>query len=191
MVDFPRHPVASQRDQRVFGGIMKHKGGFLLAAVLLAGSTAAVVAQNGQEFKEPTGLYKLTLIGDWKSVSYNDAVGRPKTEFVYRDRSEGLLKINRETLPGALSDFVRQEEENLKIYRSGFEGSASEQFGGGTLDGIRLSFFSTEGNRKMANTYYYLQDKNAVWVLRFTGKRGALDAVRNLTDQMARSFKTP
>lgn len=169
---------------------MKYKGVFLLAAVLLGGSAAAVVAQNGQEFKEPAGQYTLTLIGDWKSVSYNDAVGRPKTEFVYRDRSEGLLKINRETLPGALSDFVRQEEENLKIYRSGFEGSASEQFGGGALNGIRLSFFSTEGNRKMANTYYYLQDKNAVWVLRFTGKRGALDTVRNLTDQMARSFKT-
>ena len=169
---------------------MKYKDVFLLAAVLLGGSAAAVVAQNGQEFKEPAGQYTLTLIGDWKSVSYNDAVGRPKTEFVYRDRSEGLLKINRETLPGALSDFVRQEEENLKIYRSGFEGSASEQFGGGALNGIRLSFFSTEGNRKMANTYYYLQDKNAVWVLRFTGKRGALDTVRNLTDQMARSFKT-
>jgi hypothetical protein len=169
---------------------MKHKGGLLLAALLLAGNTSAVVAQNGQEFKEPAGQYKLMLSGDWKAVSYNDAVGRPKTEFVYRDRREGLLKISRETLPGALSDFVRQEEENLKIYRSGFEGSASEQFGGGSLNGIRLSFFSTEGNRKMANTYYYLQDKSAVWVLRFTGKRGALDTVRNLTDQMARSFTT-
>jgi hypothetical protein len=108
---------------------------------------------------------------------------------VYRDRSEGLLKITRETLPGALSDFVRQEEENLKIYRAGFEGSASEPFGGGSLSGIRLSFFSTEGNRKMANTFYYLQDKNAVWVLRFTGKRGSLDTVRNLTDQIARSCR--
>ncbi len=169
---------------------MKYKVGFLVTLVLLAGHGSAAVAQNGQEFKDPAGQYKLTLIGDWKAVSYNDAVGRPKTEFVYRDRSEGLLKITRETLPGALSDFVRQEEENLKIYRSGFEGSASEPFGGGALIGIRLSFFSTEGNRKMANTYYYLQDKNAVWVLRFTGKRGALDTARNLTDQMARSIKT-
>jgi hypothetical protein len=37
----------------------------------------------------------------------------------------------------------------------------------------------------------YLQDKNAVWVLRFTGKRGSLDTVRNLTDQIARSFRAP
>jgi hypothetical protein len=100
------------------------------------------------------------------------------------------LKITRETLPGALTDAVRQDEENLKIYRAGFERSSSEQFGGGAMNGIRLSFFSTEGNRKMANTYYYLQDKNAMWVLRFSGKRGSLDTVRNITDQVARSFRT-
>lgn len=168
---------------------MKYTRLLLVAVVLSAVLASAVAAQNGQEFTDPAGQYKLTLIGDWRAVSYNDAVGRQKTEFVYRDRSEGLLKITRETLPGALSDFVRQEEENLKIYRSGFEGSASEPFGGGALGGIRLSFFSTEGNRKMANTFYYLQDKNAVWVLRFTGKRGSLDRVRNLTDQIARSFR--
>ena len=61
---------------------MKHKGGFLLAALLLAGNTSAVVAQNGQEFKEPAGQYNLMLIGDWKAVSYNDAVGRPKTDLL-------------------------------------------------------------------------------------------------------------
>src|SRR5204862_6867976 len=117
-------------------------------------------------------------------------VGRQKTEFVYRDRSEGLLKVTREPLAGALTDAVRQDEESLKIYRSGYEGSLSEEFGGGAMTGIRLALFSTEGSRKMANTYYYLQDKNAMWVLRFTGRRGALDTVRNLTDQIARSFKT-
>jgi hypothetical protein len=167
---------------------MKQTGLLFMALALLA-TAPAVLAQNGQEFIDPSGQYKLTLISDWRAVSYNDAVGRPKTEFVYRDRSEGLLKISRETLSGSLTDAVRQEEENMKIYRSGFDGSSSEVFGGGSLSGIRLSFFSTEGNRKMANTFYYLQVKNAVWVLRFTGKRGSLDAVRNLTDQISRSFR--
>jgi hypothetical protein len=168
---------------------MRYRGFLLMTAVLCAAMAPALAAQSGQEFTDSSGQYKLTLIGDWRPVSYNDAVGRAKTEFVYRDRSEGLLKISRETLPGALSDFVRQEEENLKIYRSGFEGSVKEPFGGGALGGIRLSFFTTEGNRKMANTFYYLQDKNAVWVLRCSGKRGSLDAIRNLTDQLARSFR--
>lgn len=167
---------------------MKHTKVTLLAIVLVIG-LVPVAAQNGQEFTDPAGQYKLTLIGDWRAVTYNDAVGRQKTEFVYRDRAEGLLKITREALNGSLGDAVRQEEENLKIYRSGFEGAAREPFGGGALNGIRLSFFSTEGNRKMANTFYYLQDKNSMWVLRFSGKRGALDTVRNLTDQIARSFR--
>jgi hypothetical protein len=169
---------------------MKYTRLSLLTIVLLAGLPSAIGAQNGQEFTDPAGQYRLTLIGDWRAVSYNDAVGRRKTEFVYRDRAEGLLKITRETLSGALADAVRQEEENLKIYRSGFEGAAREPFGGGALSGIRFSFFCTEGNRKMANTYYFLQDKNAMWVLRFSGRRGSLDTVRNLTDQIARSFRT-
>jgi hypothetical protein len=167
---------------------MKHRRALTITLVLSVFS-ASVAGQNSQEFTDPAGLYKLTLIGDWRAVSYNDAVGRQKTEFVYRDRADGLLKITREPLGGSLPDAVRQEEENLKIYRSGFEGAASEPFGGGVLSGIRLSFFSTEGNRKMANTFYYLQDKNAMWVLRFSGRRGSLDTIRNLTDQIARSFK--
>lgn len=168
---------------------MKYSRLSLMTLVLVAGLPLAIGAQNGQDFTDPAGQYKLTLIGDWRAVSYSDAVGRQKTEFVYRDRAEGLLKITRETLSGTLADAVRQEEENLKIYRSGFEGAAREPFGGGALNGIRFSFFSTEGNRKMANTHYYLQDKNAMWVLRFSGKRGSLDTVRNLTDQIARSFR--
>ena len=96
---------------------------FVFTGLVLIALCAAAEAQSGSEFTDPAGRYKLSLIGDWRAVSYNDAVGRPKTEFVYRDRSEGLLKISRETLSGSLADAVRQEEENLKIYRSGFEGS--------------------------------------------------------------------
>jgi hypothetical protein len=169
---------------------MKHTSRLFLGLFLTAAFASAVQAQSGAEFTDPAGRYKLSLIGDWRAVSYNDAVGRQKTEFVYRDRSEGLLKITREPLSGSLADAVRQEEENLKIYRSGFEGAAREPFGGGALNGVRLSFFSTEGNRKIANTFYYLQDKNAMWVLRFSGKRGSLDTGRNLTDQIARSFRS-
>ncbi|HKP85044.1 MAG TPA: hypothetical protein VJZ26_03035 [Blastocatellia bacterium] len=164
--------------------------GLLFMTVLLVCATSAIsVAQSGQEYEDPSGKFKLVLQGDWKAVSYNDAVGRQKTEFVYRDRSEGLLKISRETLNGSLADLVRQEEENLRIYRVGFERAASETFGGGALSGMRFSFYSTDSGRQNASTFYFLQDKNAVYILRFTGKRGALDTIRNLTDQIARSFQ--
>jgi hypothetical protein len=168
---------------------MKYNGLFFLTAILVGVCAIAGSAQSGQEFTDPAGKYKLLLVGDWKAVTYSDAVGRQKTEFVYRDRSEGLLKITRENLGGTLADMVRREEENLRIYRSGFERSANEAFGGGALSGLRLSFFSTDGGRQNANTYYFLQDKDGVYVLRFTGRRGSLDTNRNISDQVARSFR--
>lgn len=168
---------------------MKHKGLLLLTALFIVCPLAAV-AQSEQEFVDSKGKYKINLMGDWRSVSYSDAVGRQKTEFIYRDRSEGLLKIGKENLNGSLADLVRQEEENMRVYRSGFERSASEAFGAGSLRGMRLSFYNTEGSRQIANTYYYLQDGNTVWVFRFMGRRGSLDTNRNLTDQIVRSFRT-
>jgi hypothetical protein len=168
---------------------MKLKGLIFLTAVLIM--QPSVSMQSSQDYADPAGKFKLTLFSEWRPISYNDAVGRQKTEFIYRDRSEGLLKITKEGLSGgSLADFVRQEEESLKIYRAGFERSAMESFGGGAMTGVRLSFFSTEGGRQNASTYYFLQDGNAVWVLRFTGKRGSLDINRNVSDQIARSFRT-
>jgi hypothetical protein len=85
---------------------------------------------------------------------------------------------------------IRQEEENLRVYKPGYQRVTLEPFGGGALAGTLLTFYSSESGRQMANTYYYLQDGNTVWVLRFSGKRGTLDINRNLTDQIARSFRT-
>jgi hypothetical protein len=167
---------------------MKHKGLLFLTVIFVGVCSIAATAQSGQEYEDAAGKFKLKLIGDWKAVTYSDAVGRQKTEFIYRDRSEGLLKISRDNLSGQLADMVRREEENLRIYRSGFDRAASEAFGGGALSGIRLSFFSTDGGRQNANTYYFLQDKNTVYILRFSGKRGSLDTNRNISDQVARSF---
>lgn len=142
-----------------------------------------------QEFRDPESKFRIELIGDWRPVSYSDAVGRQKIEFVYRDRSEGLLKISRDSLGGrTLAELVRDEEESLKIYRSGLEIAGKEPFSG-ALRGIRFSFYYLEGGRRMAATHYYLQDGDSVWVLRFVGKRGVLDVIRNITDQMARSFR--
>lgn len=168
---------------------MKFLGLMFMTGLLVCATAVCGAAQSGQEYKDATGNFKLVLPGDWKAVSYSDAVGRQVTEFVYRDRREGLLRVSRETLSGSIADMVRQEEENQRIYRAGFERSASEAFGGGQLSGMRFSFFSTESGRQTASTFYFLQDKNAVYILRFTGKRGSLDTIRNLTDQIARSFQ--
>src|SRR5436853_2746862 len=161
----------------------------LFAAGLIISASLGITALADKQDEDPGGKFKILLIGDWRAVSYNDAVGRQKTEFVYRDRSEGLLKITKESVgTRAVADLVREEEETLKVYKAGLEMTGNEPFGGGPLKGIRLSFFYVEGERKYAATYYYLQDGDGVWILRFSGKRGALDTIRNVTDQMARSF---
>lgn len=158
-------------------------------SALMIGSLAGL-GRASQEFVDPSGKFKVVLAGDWRAVSYSDAVGRSRTEFVYRDRSEGLLKVTRENLSGrSIEGFAREEEEGARIYRAGFEVIGKESFGGGPLRGLRLAFYYVEGGRRMAATYYYLQDGDAVWVLRFTGRRGSLDTIRNVTDQIARSFR--
>jgi hypothetical protein len=163
---------------------------FLWSAVFVLALPGAGWSQAGTQFEDPNGKFKITLMGEWRAVSYDDAVGRPKTEFVYRDRREGLLRITKESLAGgSLENTVRGEEENLRTYRPGFERAATEPFGGGVLRGLRFSFYATEGRRPTASTYYYLEDGGSVWVLRFTGKRGSLDSNRNLIDQIARSFQ--
>src|SRR5688572_11050285 len=129
---------------------MKHKGLLFLTAILISVFTLAASAQSEKEFHDPKGKFKLMLAGDWRAVSYSDGVGRQKTEFVYRDRSEGLLKITKESLStSSLGDLVQQEEESLRIYRSGYERAARESFGGGGLTGMRLSFYNNEGARQL------------------------------------------
>jgi hypothetical protein len=164
----------------------------LLAAALLfiPIPTGVALAQSGDVFVDPEGKFKITLQGDWKAITYNDAVGRPKTEFVYRDRRVGLLKISSTSLTGGnLSNMVREDEENQRTYRAGYVAGSNEDFGGGGLPGVRLAFYTTESYKQVANTTYYLKDGNRVWVLKFMGPKGTLDAMRNVTDQMARSFR--
>lgn len=158
-------------------------------AIFMALTAPMLSFGQTEEFVDPEGKYKLTLVGDWKAVSYNDAVGRPKTEFVYGDRSAGLLKITREPLNGnSIANRAREEEDNLKMYTVGFERASVEHFDVGSRDGVRFAFFSAPGGRKQAAAYYYIKDGDAVWVLKFAGKRGTLDLIRNITDRMARSF---
>ncbi|MGH9761747.1 MAG: hypothetical protein ACREDR_41800, partial [Blastocatellia bacterium] len=157
-----------------------------LPGVIVASILMVSAAQN-RAFEDKANGFSITMAGDWKAITYSDAVGRQKTEFIYRDRSEGLLRVSRNSLEGkSVADAVRSDQEGLKAYRQGFELSSSEPFG---ADGIRVSFYYNESGKRFAETDYFLKEGDHVWELRFTGKRGVLDLIRNLTDQMAHSFK--
>jgi hypothetical protein len=161
----------------------------LMTLALMSACVFAAAGQSDREFVDEAGKYKITLTGDWRPVTYTDAVGRTKTEFVFRERGEGLLKINKESLNRrSTADIVRQELETLKLCQPGVIEGGDEVFAGGMLTGRRLAFCYVEGNRLVAATYYFLEDRDSVWVLRFTGRMGLLDANRDDTDRIARSL---
>jgi len=160
---------------------------FLVGAVTTA---PRISAQSGTQYDDPVNKFKILMIGDWRAVSYSDAVGRPKTDFVYRDRSEGLLKITHENLgTRSLPEFLQDEEDAMRMSHAAFEMGGIEDCAAGDLHGSRMSYFYKLGTQGIAVTNYFLKDGDKLWELRFTGKRGVVDQIRNITDQMARSFR--
>jgi hypothetical protein len=158
-------------------------------SALVAIYAVASAGHSGQEFVDEAGKYSITLAAGWQPVTYTDAIGHAKTEFIYRERGEGLLRISKEDLQDrSLADVVRMEVEGLKLCQSGVTVGGDEEFLGVRLAGRRLAFCYIEGSRWVAATYYFLEDRGAVWILRFTGRMGVLDTMRTTTDQIARSF---
>jgi hypothetical protein len=164
----------------------------LFSLMLLALISVYVVGaanQSDREFVDQAGKYRITLVGDWRPVTYTDAMGRTKTEFVCRERSEGLLRVNKESLNRrSPADIARKAMEELKLCQPAVMVGGDEEFVGGALPGRRVAFCYIEGNSWVAATYYFLEDRDAVWILRFTGRMGVLNASHDIMDRMARSF---
>ena len=160
----------------------------LLLLLISFGLCSALVAQTEREFVEKTKLYRINLVSDWQSFSYTDSFGRPETEFIFRERDQGLLKISREDLAGqSLLNKVRSDLEDLRLHLA-CSSVSREEFAGGHLDGIRVALYCFQDNHRMVGVYYYLQEGEAVWVLRFTAREDSPGLARDLTDRMARSF---
>lgn len=162
---------------------------FVLSLISVLVSTCSVaMAQAEREFMDKANGFKITLAGDWRALPYTDAVGRQKTEFVWDNRVQGLLRITREDLRGSpLPNVARREIENFALcYSCVFTGQG--EFSGGSLSGTRVALYYAVGNRRMVGTFYFLQDKEAVWILRFNGQAGSPAMAPEITDSMARSF---
>jgi hypothetical protein len=147
----------------------------------------SIAWQSDREFINRIDNYQIVLSAGWQAVPYTDAVGRQKTEFVYHQRSEGLLRITRESLTGTLSDRVRNDQNEMSL-RFACLFSSKEAFSGGHLAGVRVALYYFLDNQRVIATYYYLQDGDHVWVLRFTGHPTSAGITHELTDKMARSF---
>ena len=164
-------------------------GLFLLVLIGLASPTDAAA----QEFNytSPKAEFSVEFpSATWKKTGEPDDVHQ-HTEFVYGDRWDGLLRIRKEALPEGTSikDFALRDQDERTRFLPGFMPGKDEPFNG-RLDGVTLSYEFTQAGKPMSGRSYYLKaDATTVYVLRFTGLRTKLLAIRNQTDAIARSLK--
>jgi hypothetical protein len=160
----------------------------LVGLMIMCAATA--MAQSKGTFLDASNRFSITLSDGWQAASYTDAFSRRRTEFVFGQRDEGLLRISRNNLGGrTLVQVVNRELEDLRFYHGKYLLSGREPFEGDALAGMRIAFYYIEHGRRATGVYYFLEDANAVWILRFTGQVGSLDANRDATDEIARSFR--
>lgn len=156
--------------------------------VLSVGICPAASSQADREFVDNANGFKISLMGNWRAESYTDAVGRKKTEFIFEKREQGLLRITRENLAGSsLKDLVRREIDNFTLCYSCVS-TGQEAFAGDALSGIRVAHYYVERDRRMAGTFYFLQEGESVWILRFSGRAESPGMTRTHTDALAGSF---
>lgn len=156
----------------------------VLALVVLGLSLAPSAAQEGDE-------YQLVLPQGWELNSYTDGARIKRVEYIYGDRSNAVLKVKRVRLgrDDTIEAIVDREIGALR-FQPGFVQGRSEDFSGGGLAGKMIQFDFTRSGKPMLGRHYYLAGGDStVWVMQFTGDRTSLGQMRNVTDQMARSFR--
>ncbi|MGH9943807.1 MAG: hypothetical protein ACRD9R_15795 [Pyrinomonadaceae bacterium] len=158
-------------------------------ALLLALSASAAFAQEA--YTNDRLEYSLELPSPtWRVVARGDGAYQQE-EFIYGDRSDGLLRIRKEIVEaGVTASELARRDHDLKLrFKPGYVQGKEENFPG-RLKGITSAYEYTGGGKPMAGRLYYLQaDNRTVYVLHFEGSRDKLLRIRNQTDQMARSFQ--
>lgn len=167
---------------------MRRLRNFQLCAFILA----LVAAAPAQEvYTNEQVEYSLELPSPtWRVVTRPDSIHQ-HAEFVYGDRSDGLLRIRKEVVDaGATPSDVARRDHDLKLrFKPGYVEGKEESFTG-RFKGVTSSYEYTGGGKPMVGRIYYLQaDNRTIYVLHFEGARDKLLRIRNQTDQMARSFQ--
>ena len=158
------------------------------AAVLISMSAFAAFAQT-DTFSDPNAEYVFVVPdADWKMTVKPSALS-PNVEYVFKDRQDGHLEVRKLTVKSGdlLSDVIRGEEDKLQ-FLPGYVAGKEEQFAG-NLKGTVFNYEFVRAGRNMSGRFYFLKSgANDVYVLRFTGERDKLRAIRNYTDSIARTF---
>jgi hypothetical protein len=167
---------------------------FLLAALVCAILTAAVLPQSGSEpVEDPDGKFTLVLPNrGWQAILSRDQnTNRPQLDIIYRVREDGSLDVKQVAVEAATKtmDYAKRDEQTLSFQAPGYAKISVETFGA-NAEGAVVTYDYTRGGRPMTGRRYYLRaNDTTIFVLRFTGNRNTLGPLRSQTDAIARSFK--
>jgi hypothetical protein len=159
-----------------------------VAGIVMASVVAFAPSARGQE---ASGYEPLALPDEWREFREKDDTVE-KVEYIYRDRSDGLLRIKRVAVAeGETVETVADRETSGSLrFLPDYAFVKKEGFGGGNHTGMLVEFTYTRARKPAMARHYYLKgDATTVWVLQFTGKPDILKPLRNVTDHMARAFK--
>ena len=164
---------------------------FMACALMLAAWPASAQEEGTQKYTNERLEYTLELPNaKWRALTRPDSVHN-HTEFIYGDRSDGLLRIRKEVVDAGTtaSDLARRDHDLKFRFQPGYVESKEERFVG-RINGVTSSYEYTGSGKAMIGRVYYLQaDNRTIYVLHFTGARSILTLLRNQTDLMARSFQ--
>ncbi len=162
---------------------------FLVSLAIGLLFAVSAFAQN-KIFTDPNVDYSFVLPeAVWKMTTKPSDI-KPNVEYVYGDKSDGHLEIRKLTVKSGvmLSDTIADEERKLQ-FMQGYVAGKEEPFSG-SLTGKVFNFEFVRSARNMSGRFYFLKaDDTTVYVLRFTGERDKLRAIRNQTDSIARTFE--
>ena len=168
---------------------------FIVLGLVFGGSAFKTVEAQANIIDDPEGKYSLTLPNaDWLAVLSQDGLGRKQVEVVYKVREDGLLKVRRLDVEKSskLVDVFKRDEGQTLTFLPGYTKGPLEEFsaGSGKIPAAVTSYDFTQGGRpKKGRNYYLMVNETTVFLLRFTGNRSTMEALRSQTDAMARSFK--
>jgi hypothetical protein len=126
----------------------------------------------------------------WRALPRDEGSHR-HAEFIYGDRSDGLLRVRKEIVAEAdkLHDLADRDRDNKLRFLPGLVPGRREEFPG-RLTGVSVPYEYTQAGKPWAARIYYLRaDPRTVYVLHFTGRRDTLMRLRPQTDSIARSFR--
>src|SRR5205085_4861535 len=109
-----------------------------IAALVLA--LACLLASAPAGLAQDADGYDLALPDGWQRVEFKDGASIGRVEYIYKDRSQGLLKVRRIRAGAEITpeQLAQQDMDGKLSYMPGYARGRSEAFSGGAHRGVLL-----------------------------------------------------